>query len=215
MNRKEELIKLLGDYKTEYQNLQEKILEVNKNTEYTQEGRDKIIAGLQSDFASTVTTYHDRGVELIDQGMETLVESWRKGTVDKLLDSDYQAGFSNVIKMLELKAVQKKDDLQNIIDTYAGDYNAISVIETILKNSKNEVWSKGELDIPADNRDKTKTLLMQLRNNIDRYISSNSLNASSKSWNAFNQDAIDVSSSMDSMAQFVRDKLGDNLELLE
>ena len=215
MNRKEELIKLLGDYKTEYQNLQAKIFEVNKNTEYTQEGRDKIIVGLQSDFASTVTTYHDRGVELIDQGMETLAESWRKGTVGKLLDSDYQAGLSNVIKMLELKAVQKKDDLQNIIDTYASDYNAISVIETILKNSNNEVWSKGELDIPADNRDKTKTLLMQLRNNIDRYISSNSLNASSKSWNAFNQNAIDVSSSMDSMAQFVRDKLGDNLELLE
>jgi len=213
MSKKTELIKAFKDYKTRYEAVQAKRGEIDKSTLYTPEGRADAIEKLLADFAPTVQMYHDKAVEIIDTGLVALAEKWKKSSTGKLMDSGYQAGLSNVIKMLELGTVQGRDDLQNIIDTYAGDFNALAVIKKVLENSGNKVLQ--DVLMPEDNREKNKQLLTQLRGNIDRNISNETLKSFSKEWNAFNQGFVDVSVSMDSMAEFVETRLADDLELLD
>lgn len=212
MSKKTELIKVFKDYKTKYEAVQVKKGEIDKSTLYTPEGRAEVVEKLLTDFAPTVQMYHDKAVEIIDTGLVALAEKWKESSAGKLMDSGYQAGLSNVIKMLELGTVQEKDDLQNIIDTYAGDFNALAVIKKVLKNSGNKVLQ--DVVMPEDNRERNKQLLAQLRGNVDRNINNETLKSSSKAWNAFNRGRADVSVSMDSMAEFVETRLGDDLELL-
>ncbi len=212
MSKKTELIRAFKEYKTRYEKMQAQKVEIDKSTLYTPEGRVNAIAKLLTDFAPTVQAYHDKAVEIIDTGLAALAEKWKSSSAGKLMDSGYQAGLSNVIKMLELGAVQEKEDLQNIIDTYAGDFNALAVIKKVLKNSGNKVLQ--DVVIPEDNREKNKQLLAQLRENVDRNINIETIKTVSKGWNAFNQGLTDVSASMESMAEFVETRLGDDLELL-
>jgi len=214
MSKKTELIKVFKDYKGEYENLQAQKVEIEQNTAYTAEGREIATQQLLEKLAPTVQLYHDKVVDLIDNGLEALAETWRNNSVGKLTDTGYQAGLANVIKMLELGAIQEKDDLQNIIDAYSEDYNALAIIKKIV--TKVGVKNMPEIlpAFPEDTRDRNKKLLNQLRNNVDRYICIDTLKSSSKAWNTFNQGGASVSACMDSMAEFVENKLGDNLELL-
>ena len=77
--------------------------------------------------------YHDKAIAAIDQGLEGLAVRWKKGSTGKLFDAGYQAGLANVVKMLEMGAVTEKEDVQNIIDTYTGDYSALALIKTVLE----------------------------------------------------------------------------------
>lgn len=212
MSKKTELIQVFKGYKAKYDDLQVKKLEIDSSLLYTPEGKKEAISRLLEDFLPTVQRYHDNAAAIIDKCMEDLVEKWKNESAGKLLDTGYQSGLSNVIKMLELGAIQKKEDLQNIIDTYVGDFNALAVIEKVLKKSRNELLK--DVTIPKDNREENRKLLNQLRKNVDSYISTESLRVSSKSWNTFNQGHTDISTSMDSMSEFIEKRLGDNLELL-
>ena len=165
MSKKAELIKVFKEYKTRYEKVQAQKLEIDKSTLYTPEGRQDAISKLLEDFAPTVQLYHDKAAEIIDTGLVALAEKWKNSSAGKLMDGGYQAGLSNVIKMLELGAVQEKVDLQNIIDTYVGDFNALSVIKKVIKNSGNKVLQ--DVVIPEDNREKNKQLLAQLKGNVD------------------------------------------------
>lgn len=169
---------------------------------------------LLDNFEPIVQQDHDEAVKIINQGLEALATVWKNSSAGKLTDSGYQAGLSNVIKALELGAIREKDDIQNIIDTYAGDFNALAMIKKILKNSNDETLVLYASMVPEDNRDKNKRLLNQLKGNVDTYMNVNALKNASKAWNSFNQGLTGVSASMDSMAEFVETKLGDDLELL-
>lgn len=209
MSKKTELIKVFKDYKGKYEIIQGEVQKVNQNTELTLEGRENAISRLLEHFNSVVTSHHDRAVDIIDKGVVALTETWKKNTTGKLADSGYQSGLSNVIKMLELGTIQSTEDLQNIVNTYKDDFNAVATIESMVR-------TKGILGVtfPTDNREKNRQLLNQLRGNVDLYINNERLKSISRTWNTFNQGTTDISVSMDSMAEFVDTRLGDNLELL-
>ena len=116
--------------------------------------------------------------------------------------------------MLEMGVIAGEDDIINIIDTYRGDFNALAVIRKILLKSKDETLQSYAALVPKDNREKNKELLTQLKGNVNEYININTIQVIHKSWNLFNQGLTSVSMSMSSMAEFVQDRLGDNLELL-
>lgn len=209
MSKKTELIKVLKDYKGKYEILQGEVQKVNQNTELTPEGREKAISRLLEYFNSIVTEHHDKAVDIIDKGVVALTETWKKNTTGKLADSGYQSGLSNVLKMLELGTIKSTEDLQNIVNTYKDDFNAVAAIENMIK-------AKGIIGVtfPVDNRERNRQLLNQLRGNVDLYINNERLKGVSRTWNTFNQGTTDVSISMVSMAEFVETRLGDNLELL-
>ncbi|WP_418881065.1 hypothetical protein [Waltera sp.] len=214
MSKKRELINVFMEFKERYNNIQSRVLQINSSLEYTETGKQQAVDQVVNGFTATATSYHDKAVEIIDKGLELLLEQWKESSAGKLLDSNYQAGLANVVKMLEVGAIREEDDIKNIIDTYADDYNALALIRTMLQKSKDEQIQEFTVLIPADNREENKKLLSQLRGNVDTYINADNVKATSKSWNAFNQGTTSVSASMDSMAEFVENRLDDNLKLL-
>lgn len=204
MSKKTELINLFKEFKNRYETVQIQADEIRKSAAYTEIGREQAIKQLLDGFAPTVQLYHDKAVAAIDQGLEGLAERWKKGSTGKLFDAGYQAGLSNVVKMLEMGAVTEKEDVQNIIDTYTGDYSALALIKTVLTKSEHPTLRDSALLIPVDNREYSRRLLGQLRDNVDQNMNIYT----------FNQGMTSVSMSMDSFVQFVPDRLGDNLELI-
>lgn len=214
MSKKTDLINFFTEYKGRYEAAQAQVTEINNNLAYTEIGKEEAVRKVIEGFASTAQLYHDKAVLLIDTALDALAEKWKKSSAGKLTDSGYQAGLANVIKMLEMGVVKKEDDVKNIIDTYDGDFNALAVIREILLKSKDETLQSYAALVPVDNRERNKELLLQLKGNVDEFININTMQVVSKSWNSFNQGLTNVSMSMSSMAEFVQDRLGDNLELL-
>lgn len=214
MSRKKYLIDLFKEYKNRYEGIQNQIMEINKSLAYTEIGREQAVRQIIDGFTDTVRFYHDKAFETINGGLDALAEQWRKSSTGKLTDGNYQAGLANVIKMLEIGSIRERDDVQNIVDAFKGDFNALSAIKKILLKSDDEEMQKFAHLIPEDNREENKRLLIQLRDNVDRYINIDTVRVASKSWNAFNYGSTGVSMSMDSMAQFVQERLGDALDLL-
>ncbi|GLB28141.1 hypothetical protein LAD12857_00640 [Lacrimispora amygdalina] len=204
MSKKAELVNLFKEFKNRYETVQTQVAEIQRNIAYTEIGREQAVKQLLDGFAPTVQLYHDKTIAAIDQGLEGLAERWKNGSTGKLFDAGYQAGLANVVKMLEMGAVTEKEDVQNIIDTYTGDYSALALIKTVLAKSENIALKDCALLIPADNREYNRRLLGQLRDNVDQTMNIYT----------FNQGLASVSMSMDSFVQFVTDRLGDNLELI-
>ena len=204
MSKKTELINLFKEFKNRYETVQAQVAEVQRNVAYTEIGREQAVKQLLDGFTPTVQLYHDKAIAAIDQGLEGLAERWKKSSTGKLFDAGYQAGLSNVVKMLEMGAVTEKEDVQNIIDTYTGDYSALALIKTVLVKSENIALKDCALMIPSDNREYNRRLLGQLRDNVGE----------SMNIYTFNQGLVSVSMSLDGMIQFVMDRLGDNLELI-
>ncbi|EXG87937.1 hypothetical protein K413DRAFT_4842 [Clostridium sp. ASBs410] len=213
MSKKAELINLFKEFKNRYETVQAR-WKKSVRVRHIQRSEGNRITQLLDGFTPTVQLYHDKAIAAIDQGLEGLDEKWKKGSTGKLFDAGYQAGLTNVVKMLEMAAITEKEDVKNIIDTYTGDYSAMALIKTVLVKSEHATLRDCALLIPADNREYNRRLLGQLRDNVDQNINISTLQAVSKSWNSFNQGLTSVSISMDSMAQFVTDRLGDNLELI-
>lgn len=171
MSKKTELINLFKEFKNRYETAQAQVNEIQKSVAYTEIGREQAVKQLLDGFAPTVKLYHDKAIAAIDQGLEGLAERWKKGSTGNLFDAGYQAGLANVMKMLEIGAVTEKEDVQNIIDTYTGDYSALALIKTVLVKSEHDTLRDCVLLIPADNREYNRRLLGQLRDNVDQDIS--------------------------------------------
>ena len=202
MSKKTELINLFKEFKNQYETVQAQVAEIQRNVAYTEIGREQAVKQLLDSFAPTVQLYRDKSITAIDLGLEGLAERWKKGSTGKLFDAGYQAGLSNVVKMLEMGAITEKEDVQNIIDTYMGDYSALALIKTVLTKSENIALKDCALLIPVDNREYNRRLLGQLRDNVDQ----------SMNIYTFNQGMALMS--IEGMIQFVTDRLGDNLELI-
>lgn len=132
MSKKTELINLFKEFKNRYETVHIQADEIRRNVAYTEIGREQAMKQLLDSFAPTVQLYHDKAIAAIDQGLEGLAEKWKKGSTGKLFDAGYQAGLTNVVKMLEMGAVTEKEDVRNIIDTYLGDYSALALIKAVL-----------------------------------------------------------------------------------
>lgn len=128
MSKKTELINLFAEYKKHYETIQAQVIEINGSLAYTEIGRQQAIQQLLEDFQPTVKLHHDQAVQIINDGLDGLAEKWKNSSAGKLLDGGYQAGLANIIKMLEMGVIRERDDIQNIIDTYAGDFNALAMI---------------------------------------------------------------------------------------
>lgn len=212
MGRKSELINLLEGYKKQYAALQKQVAETRSSTAYTEEGRSQRIAKLVDGFASTAEQCHDRAAGLVEAALAAMSEKWRQGSTGKIQDAGYQAGLANTIKMLEMGAVREKEDIQNIIDSFTGDFNALAVIRKVLERSSDEELAALAALVPKDNREYSRRLLGQLKTNMDRDISTQA--ARDALYSQYNQDFDPVPMGIEGMLQFITDRLDDNLELL-
>lgn len=144
--------------------------------------------------------------------LEGLESKWKKATAGKLSDGGYQSGLANVLKMLEIGAITEQQDIQNIIDAYKGDYNALAAVKTVLTNSAQENLKFYATFIPKDTRDESRRLLRQLRKNIDYEINIYSVeNALGGQVAGFTN----LSLALEGMITFINDRLADDLEVCD
>jgi hypothetical protein len=200
MSKKTELINIFNNYNTKHDEILNKVNEINTNIDITPVGAEKRINELTSKFESTATQYHDKAISLIDDGLKGLEDKWRTNSAGRLSDSNYQIGLANAMKMIETGAITDSEDFKNIISVYKDDYNALATIRKLIKSDDPNYIELLGL-IPKDNRANNKKLLNDLRNNVNAFINPYTIKS-------------EVSMSLESMAQFVKDRLNDNLELI-
>lgn len=199
MSKKSELISIINGYKEKQEALSNRISELNNNKELTQMGIEQRINNLTTPFESVAQNTHDKAIGILDKAIEGLEDKWRANTTGKLLDSNYQIGLSNMIKMVESGAITSKEDFKNIIEVYKDDYSALATIKSLLEKNSNNLELL--MLIPKDNRDYNKKILNDLRNNIGSYI------------NPFNiKDSLTMS--LDCMIQFINTRLKDDFILI-
>ncbi len=211
MSKKSELIQLFKEFKDRYSTIQVRIAEVQNSDAYTDIGREQTIGKIMEEFQPTVQLYHDKAIATIDNGLAALQAKWKANSAGRLADAGYQIGLGNVIKMIEAGAIHDRDDMQNIIETYKDDYNALATIKNILPKSEQAADFVGL--IPADNREQNKQLLGQVRNNVDQYINVYRIENAMKSSDAF-QGASSITFAVDGMIEFANTRLTDDLTLV-
>jgi hypothetical protein len=212
MSKKSELIKLFNEFKDRYNSIQSRITEVNKSYAYTPVGKEQALKRIMEEFSPTVQLYHDKSIESIDNGLAALLEKWRTNSTGRLSDIGYQMGLANTLKIIEADAIHDIEDMKNIINTYKNDYNAMATIKNILSKSTKALNFVGI--IPRDNRDYNKKLLEELRNNVEVHINPTMAGAGFNTGDSFIGTS-SVSMAMDSMADFVNTRLGDDLSLIQ
>lgn len=166
MSKKSELLSLVKGYAESQNSIYQKIDDINKNNELTPEGKDIRINKLVESFSSKAQNTHDRAILIVDSAIKSLQDKWKANSSGKLLDSNYQIGLSNAIKMIETGAITKLKDFKNIIDVYKDDYNALATISGLVRTDRPDLL----MAIPVDNREYNLKLLNDLRNNIDNNI---------------------------------------------
>lgn len=166
MSKKSELLSLVKGYAESQNSIYQKIDDINKNNELTPEGKDIRINKLVESFSSKAQNTHDRAISIVDNAIKSLQDKWKANSSGKLLDSNYQIGLSNAIKMIETGAITKLEDFKNIIDVYKDDYNALATISGLVRTDRPDLL----IAIPVDNREYNLKLLNDLRNNIDNNI---------------------------------------------
>lgn len=211
MSRKTELIQLFTEFKSRYQGVSKRVNDVKSSDAYTDIGREQTINRILEEFRPTIQLYHDKVLGAIDNGLTALLAKWKSNTAGKLSDTGYQAGLSNVIKMLEAGAIKEQDDMQNIIDTYKDDYNALSMIRNFIPNNTEYVDLIALF--PKDTREDNKRLLAQLKSNADQSINEGAVLASVNG-TGVDLGAGSIDLSMEGAIQFINDRLNDDLSLI-
>ncbi|MDB1956609.1 hypothetical protein PMY38_07720 [Clostridium tertium] len=199
MSKKRELLTIIEDYKVKQEAFKNKITEISKIEELTSIGIEKRINELAAPFEVIAQNAHNRAIQILDSGIETLEKKWRDNSTGKLKDSNYQIGLANTIKMIETRAINNKEDFKNIVEVYKDDYNALATIKNLLGTDKDklELYTL----IPKDNREYNKKALNDLRNNIESYI------------NPFNiKDSLTMN--LESMINFINTRLKDDLSII-
>lgn len=208
MSKKTELINIFRNYKTSYNETLEKIKAIRSSTEYTEQGKEQKIKEVLNNLQDLCTSSHDKAISLIDTAIENMRNKRYTNSTSKLNDTGYQDGLSNTIKMLEIGAIRSEEDIKNIVEYYKDDYNALSAIRNIISKNANDFSTVNILElIPEDNREKTQNLLIQLKTNIDNYISSSAF-PNTMGTNTMTPLGID------GIIVFVSERLNDNLELI-
>ncbi|WP_338597013.1 hypothetical protein [Clostridium baratii] len=166
MSKKSELLSLIKGYMNKQTKISDEVKSINKNNELTPEGKEIRINKLVDSFSGTAQNTHDKVIEIIDSAIKGLQDKWKANSAGKLLDSNYQIGLANAIKMIETGAITNLEDFKNIIEVYKDDYNALATISNLVRADRPYLL----MSIPVDNREYNLKLLNDLRNNIDNNI---------------------------------------------
>lgn len=199
MSKKRELLNVIEGYKGKQESFANKVNEILKSGDLTQEGAEKRINELAEPFEIIAENSNIRAIGILNDGIEALEKKWRENSTGKLTDSNYQIGLANTIKMIEAGAITNREDFKNIIEVYKDDYNALATIKNLLGtgNDKLELYAL----IPKDNREYNKKALNDLRNNIENNISPYNIRNS-------------LTMGLESMIVFIKTRLKDDLSII-
>lgn len=199
MSKRSELLNIIEGYKRQQEEFKSKVTKIENTMYLTEEGKANEIEKIAIPFGEVAQNYQDRALETLDSGIEALEKKWRDNSAGRLLDSNYQIGLTNAMKMIEAGAITNKEDFQNIINVYKDDYNALAMLRSLA--SKCEKVYGFSILIPNDNREYNRKSLNDTKNNIERYINSFSIRDS-------------LTMNLDGMINFIKTRLKDDLTII-
>lgn len=176
MSKKSELLNVIEGYKRQQELFKEKVNEIESRPYLMQEGKEIEIEKIAIPFKEVAQNYQNRALQILNSGIEALEKKWRDNSAGRLLDSNYQIGLTNAMKIIESGAITNQEDFQNIINVYKDDYNALAMLRSLAVNCE-KVYGFSVL-IPKDNREYNKKSLNDIKNNIQKYISPYSIRES-------------------------------------
>lgn len=176
MSKKSELLNVIEGYKRQQELFKEKVNEIESRPYLMQEGKEIEIEKIAIPFKEVAQNYQNRALQILNSGIEALEKKWRDNSAGILLDSNYQIGLTNAMKIIESGAITNQEDFQNIINVYKDDYNALAMLRSLAVNCE-KVYGFSVL-IPKDNREYNKKSLNDIKNNIQKYISPYSIRES-------------------------------------
>ena len=199
MSKRSELLNIIEGYKRQQEEFKSKVTKIENTMYLTEEGKANEIEKIAIPFGEVAQNYQDRALETLDSGIEALEKKWRDNSAGRLLDSNYQIGLTNAMKMIEAGAITNQEDFQNIINVYKDDYNALAMLRSL--SSKCEKIYGFSVLIPKDNRGYNKKSLNNLRNNIEIHMSPYRIKES-------------LSTGLESNITFIKTRLKDDLTII-
>ena len=199
MSKKRELLNVIEGYKRQQELFKSKVTQIESKPYLTQEGKEMEIEKIATPFKEVAQNTQNRALQILNSGIEALERKWRDNSAGRLLDSNYQIGLTNAMKMIEAGAITSQEDFQNIINVYKDDYNALAMLRSLA--SKCEKVYGFSVSIPKDNREYNRKLLNDTKNNIERYINSFSIRDS-------------LTMNLDGMINFIKTRLKDDLTII-
>ena len=199
MSKRSELLNIIEGYKRQQEEFKSKVTKIENTMYLTEEGKANEIEKIAIPFGEVAQNYQDRALETLDSGIEALEKKWRDNSAGRLLDSNYQIGLTNAMKMIEAGAITNQEDFQNIINVYKDDYNALAMLRSLASKCE-KVYGFSVL-IPNDNIEYNKKSLNNLRNNIAMHMSPYRIRES-------------LSTGLESNINFIKTRLKDDLTII-
>lgn len=199
MSKKRELLNVIEGYKRQQELFKSKVIQIESKPYLTQEGKEIEIEKIATPFKEVAQNTQNRALQILNSGIEALERKWRDNSAGRLLDSNYQIGLTNAMKMIEAGAITSQEDFQNIINVYKDDYNALAMLRSLASKCE-KVYGFSVL-IPKDNREYNRKSLNDTKNNIERYINPFSIRDS-------------LTMNLDGMINFIKARLKDDLTII-
>ena len=199
MSKKSELLNVIEGYKRQQELFKSKVTQIESKSYLTQEGKEIEIEKIAAPFKDVAQNAQNRALDILESGIEALEKKWRDNSAGRLLDSNYQTGLTNAMKMIEAGAITNQEDFQNIINVYKDDYNALAMLRSLASKCE-KVYGFSVL-IPNDNREYNKKSLNNLRNNIAMHMSPYRIRES-------------LSTGLESNINFIKTRLKDDLTII-
>jgi len=166
MSIKTELAGVYNSYMRKLTEAINQVKNVTSNGEYTPDGQRVQLDAINKAFVNDVTFFRDRALSYINQADQRFKDSKKTNTASNLRNGEYQAGLSNVLKILEAGAIDDNDFI-NIIEVYKNDSIALSAIKTVVL--KNEKLRNMSGYIPTTDLDQI-SIFETLRKNTRKYV---------------------------------------------
>lgn len=172
MSFKTDLLNTYRLYTNKLTDTIQQIEEVTASRSYTISGQQERIEEINKVFLDGATTLRSRALGTIDQAEQSYLAIKKLNAADTLKNGDYQAGLSNVLKILE-NGTMDQGDFTNIIDVYKNDSIALQAIKTVVMNNSKAHDLMGF--IPSTDQDQTSAFNM-LRKNTKKYTTAIAIN---------------------------------------
>ena len=179
MGRKTDLFSNFEIMKEHIQGYQKEVDRIRNSDLMTEKAQDEKIGELNSKYEPVIEHLRDDSLSILEAARQSFTKDFKAGTIDRLTDQGYQAGLANVLKMLELKAVDAADFPQ-IVEAYKYDRAALQAIRAIVQGYDEDRRKEFELQIPGEGRKETERLLDMAAADITEWISLKSLQAGTR-----------------------------------
>lgn len=169
MSKKSDLKTIMQQYKIAGDSLAQKINEIKKSNNFTDEYKTQLIQAEKQKLADLGYQTKEKALQLIQEGISNISKAARPNAQDP----NYQLSLSNALKLLELGGNNMgKDDIKTLLEPFAGDHIATAAFRGALANAGMKPMETIGV-LPVDERGNSIKQLQGMADTINQYVNPN------------------------------------------